>query len=210
MKKYFTLMAIVLVAMFVVSIYFYPQMPDTIASHWNAAGRANGFMSKDIGLFLIPIVSLAILVLFAVIPKIDPLKKNLAKFKKQYYQFILLVLLFMLYLQLLIIIWNTGKRFDFSQVLAPGIGALLYFMGALLPKIKRNWFIGIRTPWTLSSDAVWDKTHKVGGKLFKAVGVIAVLSVFLPVYSLALMVWPILIAMAYLLVFSYLEFKKQK
>lgn len=210
MKKYFVLMAIVLITMFAISAYVYPQMPDRIASHWNAAGNANGFMDKDLGLFLIPLVSIAILSLFALIPKIDPLKNNIAKFKKQYIQFVLLILLFMLYIQFLIILWNTGKRFNFSQIIAPGIGALLYFIGVLLPDIKRNWFIGIRTPWTLSSDEVWDKTHKVGGKIFKAVGVIAVLAIFLPAYSLALMIWPILIAVAYLLIFSYREFKKQK
>ncbi|MDP6670489.1 MAG: SdpI family protein [archaeon] len=210
MKKYFVLMAIVLIAMFAISAYVYPLMPERIASHWNAAGNANGFMDKDIGLFLIPLVSLALLSFFAIIPKIDPLKKNIVKFKKQYTQFILLILLFLLYIQFLIILWNTGKRFDFSQVIAPGVGALLYFMGVLLPDIKRNWFIGIRTPWTLSSDAVWDKTHALGGKVFKAVGVIVILAIFIPAFSLALMIWPILIAVVYLLAFSYFEFKKQK
>ncbi|MCD6528067.1 SdpI family protein [bacterium] len=101
-----------------------------------------------------------------IIPKIDPLKKNLEKFRNYFERFFILLFLFLFYLYLLTIFWNLGLRFYIGQAMIPALAILFYYCGVLLEKAKRNWFIGIRTPWTLSSDEVWDKTHQLGGRLF--------------------------------------------
>ena len=95
------------------------------------------------------------------------------------------------------------------QMLAPAFGVLFYCLGILLGNAKRNWFVGIRTPWTLSSDVVWDKTHKMGGKLFKAAGVVAFLGVLVPAYALLLVIVPVIAVAVYTFVYSYFEFVKQ-
>ena len=158
---------------FVIGIYFYPKMPEKMASHWNVQGRVDGYMSKFWGLFLMPFVLVGLALLFTAIPRIDPLKANIEKFRKYYDGFIILFFIFMLSIHFQVILWNLGIRTS-PNVIAPiGIGILFFYIGILCENAKRNWFIGIRTPWTLSSERVWEKTHKIGGKLFKIAGVIA-------------------------------------
>jgi uncharacterized membrane protein len=206
MKK---IILIIIVLFFVLGVCLYLQMPDKMASHWNAQGQVNGYMSKFWGLFLLPIVSLAMFLLFILIPKIDPLKENIQKFRKYFDTFIVLVILFLFYIYLLTIFWNRGFRFNMGQMMVPALGILFYYCGVLVQNAKRNWFIGIRTPWTLSSDKVWDKTHQLGGKLFKIAAVIAFLGVFFPQYAFFFVLIPIILAAVYTIVYSYFIFRQE-
>lgn len=194
---------------FVVGIYFYPQMPEKIAFHWNSQGQVDGYMSKFYGLFLMPFISVGLFLLFVLIPKIDPLKANIDKFRKYYGGFIVLLIVFLFYFYLLTIFWNIGMRFNMIQVLAPAFGILFYYCGILIENAKRNWFIGIRTPWTLSSEKVWEKTHKIGGKLFKIAGVIALFGVFFQRYALFFILVPVILVATYTIVYSYFEFQTE-
>jgi uncharacterized membrane protein len=209
MRKSNILISAVILFSFALGIYFYPQVPDKMASHWNAQGQVDGYMSKFWGLFLIPIVSIGLFLLFLLIPKIDPLKENIEKFRKYFDGFIMIVFLFLLYIYILTILWNIGLRFDMGQAIAPSMGLLFYFVGVLVEKSKRNWFIGIRTPWTLSSEKVWDKTHRIGGKLFKVAGVIAFIGALIKEYSIILFIVPIVLVSVYTIVYSYLEYQKE-
>jgi len=194
---------------FVIGIYLYPQMPERMASHWNARGQVDGYIPKFWGLFLIPLTSVGLLLLFIIIPKIDPLKHNIEKFRKYYDIFVLLSIIFLLYIHLLTILWNMGVRFNMAQLLAPAFGILFYYCGILIENARRNWFIGIRTPWTLSSEKVWEKTHKVGGKLFKISGIIAFVGIFLQDYVLFLILVPVISTTIYTIVYSYFEYQKE-
>ena len=199
----------IIVVSFLIGMYFYPRMPGAIASHWNIRGEADGYMSKSWGLFLMPTISVGLLLLFVLIPKIDPLKANIEQFRNYYDGFILVVIVFLFYLYLLTILWNMGLRFDMIQLLAPAFGILFYYCGILIENAKRNWFIGIRTPWTLSNENVWEKTHKIGGRLFKISGVIALLGVFLRDYAMFFIVVPAILTAVYTTVYSYFEYQKE-
>ena len=181
----------IIILSFLIGVYFYPKMPDKIVSHWDIDGGVDGYMSKIWGLFLMPIISIGIFLFFLLLPKIDPLKKNIDKFRKYFDYFILTLILFLFYLFLLTIFWNVGWRFNMIQVLAPAFGILFFYVGVLMEKAKRNWFIGIRTPWTLSNDKVCEKTHDVGGKLFKASGMTILFGAFSRIifYFLSLFLW---------------------
>ncbi len=189
-------------------IVLYPQLPDRVASHWNIRGESDGSSSKMF-VFFLPALTAILLGFFLLIPKIDPLRRNIAEFRKYYDLFILSFTGFMSYLFLLTILWNTGYVFNMPQMLAPGFGVLFYCTGIVLENAKKNWFIGIRTPWTLSSDVVWHKTHKIGGKLFKACGVVAVFGALVPAYALLLVIVPVVAVALYTVVYSYVEFVKQ-
>jgi len=193
----------------IIGIYFYPQMPEKIASHWNAQGQVDGYMSKFWGLFLMPLLSMMLFLLFIAIPKIDPLKHNIEKFREYYDGFVVLIIVYLFYVYLLTIFWNIGIRFSMVQPLAPAMGILFYYIGILIENAKRNWFIGIRTPWTLSSEKVWEKTHKIGGKLFKIAGIIAFIGVFFQRYVLFFILVPIILVAAYTIVYSYFEYQKE-
>ena len=210
MKKTNIFIFIVILASFVIGAYFYPQFPDKIASHWNVQGHVDGYMSKSWGLFLLPMILLVMWLMFILIPKIDPLKHNIEKFRKYFDAFIALIVLFLFYLYILTIFWNMGARFDMGRALMPAMGILFYFAGILINHSKRNWFIGIRTPWTLSSDNVWDKTHQLGAKLFKIAGVIAFLGIFFPKIAFWLVIIPIILFAVFVSVYSYILYKKEE
>lgn len=210
MRKSEILVLGVILLSFILGVYFYAQMPEEIASHWNAQGQVNGYMSKFWGLFLMPLLSVGLFLLFVLIPRIDPLKSNIVKFRKYYDRFIVLVIGFLFYIYLLTLFWNLGVTFSLISSLMPAFAVLFYYCGVLTENAKRNWFIGIRTPWTISSERVWDKTNKMGGKLFKACGVIALLGVFFPNHVIFFVIVPIISAVAYTFVYSYFEYGKKK
>ena len=199
----------IIILSFVVSTWLYPQLPESVAIHWNALGEADGFAPKVWAVTLVPFISLLILGLFWLIPRIDPLKKNIEGFRPYYEGMIVVVMLFLFYIHAISMALNTGLAFSIIQALAPAFGVLFYYVGILMGKARRNWFIGIRTPWTLSSEAVWNRTHRLGGKLFRTVGLIALLGVVLPDYALWLILAPVLFIAGYLIVYSYFEYQKE-
>lgn len=180
-----------------------------MASHWDFRGEVDDYLSRFWGLFLMPLLSLGLFLLFLFIPRMDPLKENVEKFRKYFDNFIVLVILFLFYLYLLTIFWNLGKRFSLIQFLAPALAVLFYYAGVLVTNAKMNWFIGIRTPWTLSSERVWEKTHKIGGKLFKVVGIISLLGIIFPRQAIFFILFPVIFVAFYSFVYSYLEYKKE-
>jgi len=194
---------------FMVSLYFYPLMPEKMAIHWNVQGQVDGYASKFVGLFILPFLFTGIVLLFITIPKIDPLKENIEKFRKYYDGFIILFSAFMVFIHLYIISWNMGIRTSPNMVLPIGLGLLFFYCGILCENAKRNWFIGIRTPWTLSSEKVWEKTHKVGGRLFKACGVISIVGLLFPSHVAYFILIPVMFAAAFLIVFSYFAYQKE-
>jgi len=207
-KSEITILGIILLSL-IISIYFYPQMPEKIASHWNAQGQVDGYISKFWGLFLIPFILIGLAILFLVIPRIDPLKANIEKFRKYYDEFVILFFIFILSVHFQVILWNFGVRISPNVIFPIGIGILFFYVGILCENAKRNWFIGIRTPWTLSSERVWEKTHKIGGKLFKIAGIITFLGVFFQSYTLFFILVPVISVAVYTIIYSYLEYQKE-
>jgi len=199
----------IVLASFLVGIYIYPSLPERIVSHWNAAGQPDGYMDRFWGAYLMPFISAGLFLLFLAIPRIDPKRANIEKFRPYFDRFIILLFGFLLYIYLLTLLWNLGWRFDFVQLLVPPLAAIFYYSGVLIENAKQNWFIGIRTPWTLSSENVWDSTHKLGGKLFKISGIIALLGVVLKEYAFLFILLPVLSAGFYSIVYSYLEYQKE-
>ena len=192
----------------IASIYFYSRMPEKIASHWNVRGEVNGYVSKLWGLFLMPFILAGLAGLFAAVPRIDPLKANIEKFRKHYDGFIILFFIFMLSIHFQLILWNLGIKISPNATLPVGLGILFFYTGILCENAKRNWFIGIRTPWTLSSDAVWNKTHKVGGKLFKIAGAVALAGVFFRSYASFFILVPVILISVYTIFYSYITYNR--
>jgi uncharacterized membrane protein len=146
--------------------------------------------------------------LFAVIPSIDPLRENYRKFHDYYEGFILAFNLLMAVVQLQIILWNLGFTVSPNSLLPVPSGLLFIYLGLLLEHAEQNWFVGIRTPWTLSSRSVWKKTHSVGGKLFKLAGLTCFGGMLLPEYAIWLILVSVLGVAAYTVVCSYLAYRK--
>jgi uncharacterized membrane protein len=201
------ILAIILFS-FLVGFYFYPQMPARMAFHWNACGEVDGYTSRFLGSFSLPFILVGVGLLSIAIPRIDPLKANIEEFRKYYDRFMVLLLLFLSSIHLQVILWNAGVRLGPNVTFPIGLGVIFFYAGILCENARRNWFVGIRTPWTLSDERVWDKTHKVGGKLFKAAGIAAFLGVFVQRYAVLFVLVPVILIAAYTTVYSYLEYRK--
>lgn len=163
----------------IVSAVFYPRLPERIPTHWNAHGQVNGYGSKWVTLGLFPLATLAMWGVLRFLPTIDPRRENYAKFQGTYDLVMNLVLTLILLLQGVAIAGALGAPIAF-RLLPVVIGASFVVLGNAMPRARPNWWFGIRTPWTLSNDRVWERTHRVGGYLFVALGIVTALATLLP------------------------------
>ncbi len=187
------------------------QLPDPMASHWNTNDQADGYMSKFWGVFLIPSIALGMFTLLIVAPKLDPLGANVTQFLDTYNLFITFFIVYMIYVYALTLLWNLGyTNLGVGKAILPAIGLLFVAIGSLLRKAKRNWFIGIRTPWTLSSDVVWEKTHQLGAVLFMISGGSAVIGGLIGGNIAFWMLFaPLIGSTIFLLVYSYVLYQRE-
>jgi uncharacterized membrane protein len=208
MRRAVILSIFLIILQFSIGIYLFPLMPERIAIHWNIKGEADGYGSRIVGLFLIPSIELFLLPIFLILPRIDP-KASIEKMIESYEWFILLFSSYMFYVFGLSVAWNLGYRFNFLRFLVPMFGILFYGIGDILGNVEMNWFLGIRTPWTLSSQTVWEDTHRVGSWLFEICGLVAVCGVFFSGWvSLSFAILPILFSGLYVIIYSYLIYKQ--
>ncbi len=207
-----TIIVLILIAAATIAgLLLWDQFPEQMASHWNENDQVDGYMPKFWGVFLMPLVTLGMFLLFLVIPNIDPLKANIAQFRDTFNLFVTFIIGFMIYVHALTLLWNLGyTNFKLSQAMLPAMGLLFIVIGSLLRKAKRNFFIGIRTPWTLSSDYVWDKTHQLGAVLFTVSGVLAVIGGFFGgMTAFWFLFVPMIGSTIFLLVYSYVLYQKE-
>ena len=199
---------IILVLALVTAALFWNALPDAMASHWNINDQVDGTMSKFWGVVLLPIIMAVMLLLFFLVPLVDPLKQNIEEFRPTFNLFITLINGFMAYVYGLTIAWNLGIRFKMSEMVLPGLGLIFIGSGYLISKAKRNYFIGIRTPWTLANDLVWDKTHAIGGKLFIATGILLLLSMFASRYAFPILLVAVFGTVIFTFAYSYFAYSQ--
>lgn len=203
-KKIFIGIAILLSTILsVLSLYYFP---DPYASHWGADGMANGYSSKGITLFILPLIQIFVVALMYVIPKVDPKKANVIKFKGEYETFILAFVAFFTYIHAAIFLWNTYFEYNFSLVMIPALAFFMFHVGNLVGSAKQNYMIGIRTPWTLVNGDVWDSTHAIASKYIKIGAIVSLIGLAFPTYGVYISIISIILPFIYAFVFSYFEF----
>ena len=161
---------VVVVGMFVVGAALWPSTPEAVPVHWNLAGQVDRYGGKFEGLFGVPIVALLVLVLFELLPRFDPHRARYAEFKTAYTAIRLGVLAVLACVYAVIPLWTQGVQVSIGPVIGTSIGAVFILIGLVIDQIKPNWFIGIRTPWTLSSERAWVATHRAARWVFVALG----------------------------------------
>ena len=155
----------------------YSRLPDQVPSHWNSAGQIDDYSSKGFTVLFFPAITLLIYLLMTFLPLIDPLRKNYQKFKTPYFFIRLVLIFFFALIYFYTLAAGMGYQSNITYFIIPAIALLFVVIGYALPKVKQNWFVGIRTPWTLQSDEVWQKTHQLAGKIFIAMGILSLLTI---------------------------------
>ena len=169
---------LLVVIAFVASAIAWPRLPERAPVHWNAAGEVDRWGGRLEAAVAIPLVMLLILGLMRVLPKIDPRRASYAKMAGTYETVIALTLATMLAIHGAILATALGHRVPMATVVPLVVGLLLIGLGNVLPRARPNWWFGVRTPWTLSNDRVWTRTHRVGGYAMMLAGVVLVASAF--------------------------------
>ena len=169
-------MLLVIAAMFAAAAAVWPSAPDAIPVHWNVNGEVDRYGGRFEGLLLLPLAALVIYLLMRYLPRIDPLRANYARFSGAYTAIRAAVLALMAGIYGMVIAWVQQKPVDMSKLVPAALGGLFLLLGSVLGKVKPNWFVGIRTPWTLSSARSWERTHRLGGWLFMGLGLLFLLT----------------------------------
>lgn len=201
---------IVVVLAVVIAIVGIFLMPDTIPTHFGPSGEPDAWGSKYTVL-LYPAILIVVTLLAVPMIKFDPKKENYERFSKYYYYFFFGFALFFTATEIANIAIALGAKINVGSVICFVSGVLMLFVGNMMPKIKQNFFFGIKTPWALTDEENWFKTHRLGGKTFAIGGIVTMLAAFLPGEA---KIWILLAAVLVMtmipFVYSYLIFKNKK
>jgi uncharacterized membrane protein len=167
-------------AMWAFAAAVYTRLPQRIASHWNLQGEVDGWMDKPWGAFAQPLIATLMLGLLWLLPRNDPRRANVERFAEDRRLLINLMILFFAVMQGTTFAHALGWPVEVDRVIVAAIGLLFVGLGNYLPRIRSNWFMGIRTPWTMDNERVWRATHRVGGRAFVAAGLVMAASALLP------------------------------
>lgn len=193
------------------SIWAYPQLPEKVASHWNFAGEVDGWSSRLFHAIFFPALLIGMYVMFIVLPYLDPKKERYGEFMGVYRMMRDAIIFVMASVFTVATLYNLGYDVNVGVIVPSLIGVMFIVMGNYFGKIKRNWFVGIKTPWTLSSENIWNKTHRLGGRLFMIFGLLLALSPWLTFrWSMALVLGGVGILVFGIYVYSYIQFRKEK
>jgi len=161
----------IVAAMLVLSAWAWVEVDaEQVPVHWGFSGEPDRYGSKLEGLLLLPLVTLGLIALLAVLPRIEPRRENLERSESAYALVWLSTTVFLGLLHVAMVVAATGRSVDMSTVVGVGIGLMFVAMGFALTRVKSNYVFGMRTPWTLSSERSWERTHVVAARLFVGVG----------------------------------------
>ncbi len=184
---------LIIVAQILISIGTYPFLPAIVPSHWDASGNVNGTMPRWLNAILYPGMSILLFVILRGVMKISPSlgQSNARRANRAVVDIILVgILLFMLIIQLTTTAIALGFKVDVTFVINLALSVLFIFLGNYMGKLRRNFWAGIRTPWTIASETVWERTHRLAGWLFVGAGLVGIITSFVP----PLRIWGLVVA----------------
>jgi uncharacterized membrane protein len=208
MRKWYPVVLVAIAT--IASIIAYPKLPDRVPTHFDIGGQPNAYGPKWVPTIIFPVMILVLWGIMRGLPKIDPRRANYAKMQDTYDLVVNLTLSMVTALHLLVLAGTMGSNVPFVRLIPAVVGVSFIAIGNLLPRAKPNWWFGIRTPWTLSNDRVWERTHRVGGYVMTAIGLLAIVSAFVGT-EVALVTFVVLagIMTLGLIVYSYFAWKQE-
>ncbi len=198
------------IASLVAGLLLYPYLPENVPSHWNIKGEVDAYSSRFWGAFGLPLLSAGIYLLMTFLPALDPRRENYKMFAGAYRLIKFVLVLFMTVLYLIVVLSALGCPLPVDRLVAAAVSLLLLVFGSLMGQLKHNYFVGIKTPWTLASESVWQKTHRLGGRVWVVAGLAGLIfSPFGGKIALSLLAFSLGTALVVPVVYSYVEFRKE-
>lgn len=202
-KKLVVITAILTLLPILLGLYFWNDLPDTIATHFNAQNVADGFSSKGFTVFGIPALLCAVHILGFIVTNADPKKQNIGKQINLVYWIVPVISITMMSF---VIATALGNELNIGMIVNLILGVLFIAIGNYLPKVRQNYSFGIKIPWTLNSEENWNRTHRLGGWLFVGLGILFLVnSIFV---SLPLCVVGLAVVLFVPIIYSYSLHKK--
>lgn len=196
-----------IVATVAAAAWLYPALPDPMPSHWNADGEVDGWMPKFQGVAVLPGSAILVFIVFRLIPRISPKGFRTESFSGVLNVLQVATVAFMCFVSFLVLFTAKGVDVRMNQMIFGGMGVLFIVIGSYLGKVRKNFFVGIRTPWTLASDEVWARTHRMAGWTFIVMGIVFLAGTFVPVDPMWLVGIVVLLAFVPV-VYSYLLYRR--
>lgn len=156
------------------------HVPERMPTHWNMHGEVDGYGGRFAGLLLVPLLAVGLYFLLLFIPRLDPAYQNYAQFAGTYLALRFATLLFLATIFGGMVLAALGYRIQILTVVAWSMAGLFGLLGAVMKRLKPNWMVGVRTPWTLSSELSWNKTHRLATWLFYLIAALMVVWGALP------------------------------
>ena len=167
---------LIVLGSFLMGLAAFSFLPESAPIHWNIRGEVDGHGSRGEVAFMLPLVIALTTAILVALPMIKPLRTSLERSGNMYGRMVIAVMMMLAAVQVLILLQALGKPVNVPVALSMMIGLLFMVLGNWMGKIRRNQLMGIRTPWTLANDVVWERTHRIGGRLFVLVGLATTLS----------------------------------
>ena len=207
-SRWFAPLCIVVMAIFGALVY--NQLPAQVPMHWGVNGQVDRTGSRIEGVLFMPLLSIGLWLLLLVLPRIDPRRNSYALFKGTFYLFVNAIILLLAVLYAVTLGIAMGWNISVPQVVGVGVGLLLAVLGNEMGRVQPNWFVGIRTPWTLADPEVWRRTHRVGGRIFFVAGLVMAVAALLlpPAYAFAVIIIGALGAALASTLYSYIVWRQ--
>jgi len=161
------------------SALLYSRMPDRIPTHWNWKGEIDGWGDKHWAAWMMPGMMVGMLLLFQALPWLSPKQFEIDSFRKVYDFIIVLMMLLFASLHVLFLLPAVGIQLPVDTSVMVILSGFFMLLGNVLGKVQRNFFVGVRTPWTLASERVWIDTHRVAAWLFFFSGLLGIVGALL-------------------------------
>jgi len=193
---------------FLLGIFLYPQLPNQIPMHWNVMGQIDGYMAKNIGVWLMPMIALVMYISFQILPNFDPNKKKYKLFQHEWEIMQVGLVGFFTYMQCIVLYLTLHPTVLMMPLMFIGLGTLFILMGNYMSKIRQNYFIGIKVPWTLADEDNWNKTHRFASWCFVGAGILMLIEAYVLWNAPVIIFGSILLAAILPILYSFLLYKK--
>ncbi len=210
LKKDWYILVLIL-ATFLAGLYFYPDLPAKVPTHWNISGKIDGWSSKAFAVWFFPLLNLGIYFMMLLLPRIDPRRENYKRFAGAYNLIRLALHIFLAFIYLLTLYAAFGHEVKVDIFVKFSVSLLFLILGNYMGKIKHNYFVGIKTPWTLANEEVWTKTHRFAGPFWVGAGILGLLlSFFRTAWAGYLLFASYLVMGLVPIIYSYIIYKSMK